>query len=69
MVCLLQAHMDRNEASKLTPAERKEKKIKKLVGSTNDAAITANVYMVLDLSSTQHQWKVRVNAEVGLWGQ
>ena len=56
--------MDRNEATKLTPAERKEKKIRKLVGASGDPALTACVYVVTDLSSTQHQWKVRVNAEV-----
>ena len=56
--------MDRNKATKLTPAERKEKKIRKLVGASGDPALTACVYVVTDLSSMQHQWKVRVNAEV-----
>ena len=61
----MQAHDDRNEARKLTPAERKEKRVQKLTGEAEDTgALLVAVYAVLDLSSTQHQWKVRVNAEV-----
>ena len=49
----------------MTPAERKEKRLQKVTGETEDsAALLVAVYAVLDLSSTQHQWKVRVNAEV-----
>ena len=60
-----QAHEDRNEARKLTPAERKEKKLAKLTGEVEDAVITqVSVFSLGSLANTQHQWKVRVNAEV-----
>ena len=62
---VLQAHEDRNLARKLTPAEKKEKKLKKLVGEANEGdAPQVAVYKVLDLSNRQHQFKVRVNAQV-----
>ena len=62
----MQAHEDRNEARKLTPAERKEKKLAKLTGETESAITTqVAVFTVGSLANTQHQWKVRVNAEVG----
>ena len=61
----LQAHEDRNLARKLTPAEKKEKKLKKLVGEANEGdAPQVAVYRVSDLSNRQHQFKVRVNAQV-----
>lgn len=59
-----QAHEDRNLARKLTPAEKKEKKLKKLVGEANEGdAPQVAVYKVMDLSNRQHQFKVRVNAQ------
>ena len=62
---VLQAHEDRNLARKLTPAEKKEKKLKKLVGEANEGdAPQVAVYKVQDLSNRQHQFKVRVNAQV-----
>ena len=61
----LQAHEDRNLARKLTPAEKKEKKLKKLVGEANEGdAPQVALYKVMDLSNRQHQFKVRVNAQV-----
>lgn len=54
-------------ARKLTPAEKKEKKLKKLVGEANEGdAPQVAVYRVSDLSNRQHQFKVRVNAQVSL---
>ena len=62
---VLQAHEDRNLARKLTPAEKKEKKLKKLVGEANEGdAPQVALYKVQDLSNRQHQFKVRVNAQV-----
>ncbi|KAL3131502.1 U4/U6-U5 snRNP complex subunit prp3 [Trebouxia sp. C0009 RCD-2024] len=59
-----QAHEDRNLARKLTPAEKKEKKLKKLVGEANEGdAPQVALYKVQDLSNRQHQFKVRVNAQ------
>ena len=63
--CLSQAHDDRNEARKLTPAERKAKKLARLTGDIDtQATVQVAVYYVRSLASTRLQWKVRVNAEV-----
>lgn len=63
----LQAHEDRNLANKLTPAERREKKIRKLTGAAEEAeAMHVSVYRVKDLSHPQNRFKVKVNAEVSL---
>ena len=60
-----QAHEDRNLARKLTPAEKKEKKLKKLVGEANEGdAPQVALYKVMDLSNRQHQFKVKMNAQV-----
>ena len=56
------AHDDRNVARMLTPAERREKKAKKLFDETGLDALTA-VYRVEDLSNGQHRFKVDVNAK------
>ncbi|KAK9829066.1 hypothetical protein WJX72_003724 [[Myrmecia] bisecta] len=59
-----QAHDDRNLSRKLTPAERKEKKMNKLVGEAGEgSAELVSVYCVRDLSHPQNKFKVRVNAE------
>ena len=61
----LQAHEDRNLARKLTPAEKKEKKMKKLVGEASEGeAPMVTLFRVRDLSHKQLQFKVKVNAEV-----
>lgn len=62
------AHEDRNLARQLTPAERREKKLKKLLdpapGSGAGAEVThVAVYKVGDLSSPQLRFKVEVNAK------
>ena len=62
---VLQAHEDRNLARKLTPAEKKEKKMKKLVGEASEGeAPMVTLFRVRDLSHKQLQFKVKVNAEV-----
>eukprot|EP00873_Tetraselmis_striata_P039343 jgi/Tetstr1/459607/TSEL_004970.t1 len=58
------AHDDRNLSRKLTPAERKEKKIKKLFGDPD--AVTGTqvcVFRVEDLTFKQHIYKVDINAQ------
>ena len=60
-----QAHEDRNLARKLTPAEKKEKKMKKLVGEASEGEVPiVTLFRVRDLSHKQLQFKVKVNAEV-----
>lgn len=60
-----QAHEDRNLANKLTPAEKREKKIRKLTGAAGEGeARPVALYRVADLSAPQHRFKVRANAEV-----
>ncbi len=60
-----QAHEDRNLARKLTPAEKKEKKLKKLVGEANEGdAPQVALYKIMDLTNRQHQFKVKMNAQV-----
>ena len=62
----LQAHEDRNLASKLTPAERREKKIKKLTGAASEGeAKPVSVYKVNCGTTPQQRFKIRANAEVG----
>eukprot|EP00898_Chlorokybus_atmophyticus_P005252 jgi/Chlat1/5728/Chrsp38S05566 len=58
------AHHDRNLARKLTPAERKEKKNKKLFGEREQTYDTqVAVFRVEDLSRPQNRFKVDVNAQ------
>jgi len=60
-----QAHEDRNLARKLTPAEKKEKKLKKLVGEANEGdAPQVALYKIMDLTNRQHRFKVKMNAQV-----
>jgi U4/U6 small nuclear ribonucleoprotein PRP3 len=49
------------KARKLTPAERKDKKRKKLQEDTS-REVTVALFKVKDLSSPHHQFKVDVNA-------
>ncbi|KAF6151607.1 hypothetical protein GIB67_010283 [Kingdonia uniflora] len=58
-----QAHVDRNIARKLTPAERREKKEKKLFEDSNTVETIVSVYKVNDLSHPQTRFKVDVNAQ------
>ncbi|KAK4487829.1 hypothetical protein RD792_003565 [Penstemon davidsonii] len=59
-----QAHIDRNIARKLTPAERREKKEKKLFDDSNNTLDTiVSVYKINDLSHPQARFKVDINAQ------
>ncbi|XP_022139033.1 protein RDM16 isoform X4 [Momordica charantia] len=57
-----QAHIDRNIARKLTPAERREKKERKLFDDANSLENFVSVYKIYDLSHPQARFKVDVNA-------
>ncbi|KAK9074874.1 hypothetical protein SSX86_003193 [Deinandra increscens subsp. villosa] len=58
-----QAHVDRNIARKLTPAERREKKERKLFDDINTLETIVSVYKINDLSHPQTRFKVDVNAQ------
>ncbi|KAJ7527443.1 hypothetical protein O6H91_16G054600 [Diphasiastrum complanatum] len=58
-----QAHTDRNLARKLTPAERREKKEKKLFDDPSTLETIVCVFRVSDLSHPQSRFKVDVNAQ------
>lgn len=58
-----QAHVDRNIARKLTPAERREKKERKLFDDNNALETIVSVYKINDLSHPQTRFKVDVNAQ------
>lgn len=53
-----QAHIDRNIARKLTPAERREKKERKLFDDPNTVETIVSVYKINDLSHPQSRFKV-----------
>lgn len=57
-----QAHIDRNIARKLTPAERREKKERKLFDDPNTLETIVSVYKINDLSHKKTRFKVDVNA-------
>ncbi|XP_075671814.1 protein RDM16 isoform X2 [Castanea sativa] len=58
-----QAHIDRNIARKLTPAERRDKKERKLFDESNTLEAIVSVYKINDLSHPQTRFKVDVNAQ------
>lgn len=58
-----QAHVDRNIARKLTPAERREKKERKLFDDPNTLETIVSVYKITDLSHPQTRFKVDINAQ------
>lgn len=58
-----QAHVDRNMARKLTPAERREKKERKLFDDPSTLETIVSVYKVNDLSYPQNRFKVDINAQ------
>lgn len=58
-----QAHIDRNVARKLTPAERREKKERKLFDEPNAVETIVSVYRINDLAHPQTRFKVDVNAQ------
>ncbi|XP_045815219.1 protein RDM16-like isoform X1 [Trifolium pratense] len=59
-----QAHIDRNIARKLTPAERSEKKERKLFGDPNTLDTLVLLYRINDLSHPKARFRVDVNAQV-----
>jgi U4/U6 small nuclear ribonucleoprotein PRP3 len=58
-----QAHTDRNIARKLTPAELREKKKKKLFDDPNTLGKLVSLYRINDLSHPQARSKVDLNAQ------
>lgn len=57
-----QAHIDRNAARKLTPAERREKKKRKLFDDPTTLDTMVTVYKINELSHPKARFKVDVNA-------
>ncbi|XP_008233529.1 PREDICTED: U4/U6 small nuclear ribonucleoprotein Prp3 [Prunus mume] len=57
-----QAHIDRNIARKLTPAERREKKERKLFDDPNNVETIVSVYRINELSHPKARFKIDVNA-------
>ncbi|XP_024628756.1 protein RDM16 isoform X3 [Medicago truncatula] len=58
-----QAHIDRNIARKLTPAELREKKERKLFDDPNSLDTLVSLYRVNDLSHPKARFRVDVNAQ------
>lgn len=58
-----QAHIDRNIARKLTPAERREKKERKLFDDSTTLETLVSVYRINDLSHPKARFRVDVNAQ------
>ncbi|KAL9259375.1 RDM16-like protein [Drosera capensis] len=58
-----QAHVDRNIARKLTPAERREQKERKLFDDPTTLETIVSIYKVNDLSHPQNRFKVDVNSQ------
>ena len=58
-----QAHIDRNIARKLTPAERREKKERKQIDDPSTLETLVSVYRINDLSHPKARFRVDVNAQ------
>lgn len=58
----LKAHQDANAARKLTPDQRRDKKIRKLKEDTT-TGVHVSVYKVTDFSNGSHKFKVETNAK------
>ncbi|XP_020230044.1 protein RDM16 isoform X1 [Cajanus cajan] len=58
-----QAHIDRNIARKLTPAELREKKERKLFDDPNTLEAIVSLYRINDLSHPKARFRVDVNAQ------
>eukprot|EP00897_Mesotaenium_endlicherianum_P004436 jgi/Mesen1/401/ME000010S_10855 len=58
-----QAHVDRNLARKLTPAEKREKKERKLFDDPHTVETVVSVYRVGSLAHPQTRFKVDINAQ------
>mmetsp|Transcript_26097 Transcript_26097/g.67674 ORF Transcript_26097/g.67674 Transcript_26097/m.67674 type:complete len:567 (-) Transcript_26097:30-1730(-) len=64
----LTKHEMRNQARKLTPQEKKEKMRRKMAEDTSSGVVVA-VFYVASLQSSQHRFKIDVNAQqLGLTG-
>ena len=59
----MQAHIDRNIARKLTPAEHWEKKERKLFDEPNTLEAIVSAYKINDLSHPQTCFIIDVNAQ------
>ncbi|CAA7015683.1 unnamed protein product [Microthlaspi erraticum] len=57
-----QAHTDRNAARKLTPAEKRDKKVRKLFDDPTSAETIVSVYKINKLSHPKTRFKVEMNA-------
>ena len=57
------AHDDRNLSRMLTPAERREKKLKKLLSENKASEIICTVYRISRIDNKQNQYKIDVNAK------
>lgn len=58
-----QAHLEHNEAKKLTGEQKKEKKLRKFQEDLSMTGIHVIVYRVLNLSSSALKYKVSINAK------
>ncbi|MCL4123273.1 UNVERIFIED_CONTAM: hypothetical protein GTU68_017263 [Idotea baltica] len=58
----LKAHEDANAARKLTPDQRREKKLRKLKEDTG-SGVHVTLYRVTDLSNGSHKFKIETNAK------
>ncbi|XP_064082597.1 U4/U6 small nuclear ribonucleoprotein Prp3-like isoform X1 [Macrobrachium nipponense] len=58
----LKAHQDANAARKLTPDQRREKKVRKIREDTS-TGVQVSVYKVTDFSNGSHKFKVETNAK------
>ncbi|MED6159114.1 Protein rdm16 [Stylosanthes scabra] len=58
-----QAHIDRNIARKLTPAEMRDKKERKLFDDPNTVETLVSLYKINDLSHPKARFRVDVNAQ------
>lgn len=58
----LKTHQDANQARKLTPDQRRDKKIRKIKEDTT-TGVHVSVYKVTDFSNGSHKFKVETNAK------
>ncbi|KAH9616665.1 hypothetical protein KSS87_009481, partial [Heliosperma pusillum] len=59
----VQAHVDRNVARKLTPAECSEKKKRKLFHDSNCLDTVVSVYRINDQVCPRNRFKIDINAQ------
>ena len=56
-------HEERNQARKLTPAQRKEKKKRKLLNDPTGGGVPVTVYRVAEIPDKQKLYKIDINAQ------